>query len=61
MAPRQLARLLQRAAPAVSRVLADGGIAKPYTPFFCRSVSIFCLFTRSNMSICHILVFIIAH
>ncbi|CAK0771436.1 hypothetical protein CVIRNUC_003860 [Coccomyxa viridis] len=39
MAPRQFARLLQRAAPAALRVLADGGIAKPYTPFFCRSVS----------------------
>ena len=42
MAARQFARLLQRAAPAALRVLADGGTAKPYTPILCRSVSILC-------------------
>lgn len=38
MATRQISRLLQRAAPVASRVLADSGVAKPYAPFLCRSV-----------------------
>ena len=38
MAVRQISRLLQRAAPIASRVLADSSITKPYTPTFCRLV-----------------------
>ncbi|CAL5228051.1 g11116 [Coccomyxa viridis] len=39
MAAKQISRLLQRAAPVASRVLADSSIVKPYTPNFCRLVT----------------------